>query len=289
MLEAVTSQNAHLYGDELQQMFRLRHRIFVERLGREALRSPDGAEKDQFDTTDAIYLLLIDDRTVIGCHRLLPTLKPHPISELFPHFCDLKGVPRARDTYEVNRSCVDLERLSADACRWARQAAMIGLMEFCIQAGIQRLSAVASPYTISHYLRCGWQLLPVGSPRELDGEMQVAVEIQCTSEGASAMRAAYGFRSPIVSGTGEIRPPQTACFAQFWSGEVPMRKNATIQEPIGGGVAGVHLSSVEVAEYLTALLPVLSKMARTTNMRMLAHLIDLAQAEAHTHASGQFH
>ncbi len=198
MLEAVTRENASLYRDELKEMFLLRHRIFVERLGWEALRKPDGIEKDQFDTDDAIYLLLIEKGAVVGCHRLLPTIKPHLFSEVFPHLCDVKGVLRAANIYELNRTCVDLERLPPDGCHWARQAVMIGLMEFCVHAGIERLSVLTAPHYISHYLKCGWKILPLGVPQELDGEIQVAVEIHCTEEGIEAMRKAYDFHSPIM-------------------------------------------------------------------------------------------
>ena len=36
MLEIVTSRNAHQYQDALRDMFDMRHRIFVERMGWEA-------------------------------------------------------------------------------------------------------------------------------------------------------------------------------------------------------------------------------------------------------------
>lgn len=209
MLEAVTRENAHLYAEEMQQMFMLRHRIFVERLGWEALRKPDGIEKDQFDTDDTIYLLLIEEHVVVGCHRLLPTTKPHLFSEIFHYLCDVKGVLRAENVYELNRTCVDLETLSPDRCRWARQAVMVGLMEFCLQAGIERLSVLTAPHYISHYLKCGWKIVPLGVPHELDGEIQVAVEIHCTQEGITAMREFYQFHSPIIrwQRVGQLQPP----------------------------------------------------------------------------------
>ena len=76
MLEVVTSRNAMLYQDALEDMFRL--------FG----RSPDGwttSGKDRFDTDDALYLLLTrDDGAVLGAHRLLPTKGPHKFSEVSP-------------------------------------------------------------------------------------------------------------------------------------------------------------------------------------------------------------
>jgi acyl-homoserine lactone synthase len=209
MIEAITRENAHLYGPELDEMFRLRHRMFVEHLGWEALRKPDGIEKDQFDTEDAIYLLLMDDGVVVGCHRLIPTMKPHLFSELFPHLCDVKGLLRDPHVYELNRTCVDLVRLPPDAARWARQANMLGLMEFCIRFGIERLSVLTAPHYISHYLRIGWKILPLGVPTEIEGETQVAVEIHCNTEGLEAMRQAYGMHEPLVRCVGIHMPTPT--------------------------------------------------------------------------------
>lgn len=70
MLAVVTRHNDFLYSDALDQMFRLRHRIFVERMGWEALRKPDAVERDEFDTSEAVYLLLMEeDGQVIGMAR----------------------------------------------------------------------------------------------------------------------------------------------------------------------------------------------------------------------------
>src|SRR5579871_2634959 len=106
MIEVVTSRNALLYKEALHDMFRLRHRIFVERMGWEALRKPDRLERDQFDTDDAIYLLLTqDDGAVIGTHRMLPTTGPHLFSDVFPQMCAVKGVERGAKILELTRTC----------------------------------------------------------------------------------------------------------------------------------------------------------------------------------------
>ena len=112
MIEVVTSRNALLNQDALQDMFHLRHRIFVERMGWEDLRKPDRLEKDQFDTDDAIYLLLTeDDGKVIGTHRILQTAKPHLFSDLFAKYCAVKGVQRGEKIVELTRTCVDEDAL----------------------------------------------------------------------------------------------------------------------------------------------------------------------------------
>src|ERR1700742_3562605 len=126
MIEVVTSRNALLYKDALKDMFHLRHRIFVEKMGWEALRKNDRLEKDQFDTEDAIYLLLTqDDGTVIGTHRMLPTVKPHLFSEVFPKTCQVKGVQRGEKVLELTRTCVDEDKLDRKATETARKRIMV--------------------------------------------------------------------------------------------------------------------------------------------------------------------
>jgi hypothetical protein len=68
-IHVVTGDNGHLYGDELQQYFRLRHDIFVEERGWKDLHRPDGLEIDRYDNEHAVYLLAIDRERVVGGQR----------------------------------------------------------------------------------------------------------------------------------------------------------------------------------------------------------------------------
>ena len=54
------------------KMARYRHKVFVEQLGW-GLQTQDGAELDQFDRQDTVYVVAQDDEGhVFGCARLLP-------------------------------------------------------------------------------------------------------------------------------------------------------------------------------------------------------------------------
>lgn len=80
-----------------------RHRVFVERLGWQ-LDAQDGAESDEFDRPDTVYVAVEDERgDIVGCARLLPTTKPYLLSELFPQL--LNGLPPPRDPsiWELSR------------------------------------------------------------------------------------------------------------------------------------------------------------------------------------------
>jgi acyl-homoserine lactone synthase len=199
MIDVVTSQNAVLYKDALESMFRLRHRIFVDKMGWEALRKPDGIEKDQFDTPDAVYLILQDDDgEVIGSHRLLPTIKPHLFSELFPEMCNVHGVKRGPNVFELNRTCVDEDRLDPKKQEWARQQIIAGLVEFSYRAGIDHVTILTPLEVMFRYMLMGIEVKPLGLHKKIDGVSQAAVSVKMDKLADQAVKAAFRIRENIV-------------------------------------------------------------------------------------------
>lgn len=193
MIEVVTSRNAILYKDALHDMFHLRHRIFVERMGWEALRKPDRLERDQFDTENAIYLLLTkDDGSVIGSHRMLPTTGPHLFSDVFPHMCAVKGVRRGERILELTRTCVAEDALDKAATEKARKHLMTGLFEFCLRAGYRQFTVMTSMELLFRYLLIGIDVKPLGVPVEMDGSKQAAAILTVDAAGLDAVRTALG-------------------------------------------------------------------------------------------------
>ncbi|MFV0644769.1 MAG: acyl-homoserine-lactone synthase, partial [Sphingomonadaceae bacterium] len=80
-----------------------RHDIYIGERGWMDIARADGREIDQFDNDDAIYLLgLTSAGEVVGGSRLVPSLKPHLMSEVFPNLAP-DGVPRGKEIYEWTR------------------------------------------------------------------------------------------------------------------------------------------------------------------------------------------
>jgi predicted GNAT family N-acyltransferase len=73
MIHIVTSDNLYLFKDEMEQAYRLRHRIFVEEMKWSDLAKPDGREIDQFDDEHAVHMLYVESGKVLGYQRMLPT------------------------------------------------------------------------------------------------------------------------------------------------------------------------------------------------------------------------
>lgn len=86
MIDIVTWETAHLYGDAWIQHHKLRYDIFVKRQGWE-IPVHNGIEYDQFDTPAATYLLS-RGRTgaVNGITRLVPTTAPYMIDQVWPQW-----------------------------------------------------------------------------------------------------------------------------------------------------------------------------------------------------------
>ena len=49
MIHIVTAENIQSYTAAMEQAYRLRHAVFVEEMGWNDLKRPDGREIDQFD------------------------------------------------------------------------------------------------------------------------------------------------------------------------------------------------------------------------------------------------
>jgi acyl-homoserine lactone synthase len=107
-----------------RRVFALRHRVFVDTLGWEAIRNPDGLETDLFDTDDAVHFLVFKTRSeaayktittstdlfehleLAAYSRLLATTRPHLLSDVYPHLLNDKksSPPRGKHIWEWTRT-----------------------------------------------------------------------------------------------------------------------------------------------------------------------------------------
>src|SRR5579884_4390120 len=88
VIHIVSAENEHRYRDEMEQAYRLRHRVFVDELGWTELAKQDGREVDQFDNKYAVHMLYVERGKVLGYQRMLPSTRPHLLSEISPQLCE---------------------------------------------------------------------------------------------------------------------------------------------------------------------------------------------------------
>lgn len=187
MLHVVNAGNASLYKSELRQAHRLRHRVFVEERHWEALRKPNGHETDQFDTPAAIHVMAIDSGAVVGYSRLLPTIEPHLLSNVYPNLAN-RPIPRGSDIFEWTRYCVAPERRGGSAIGNVGSRLLYGVLEYSFREGIKWLTMETDPIWITRFFDFGFEVEPLGLPQELDREPVVALAVGLSERAVTKCR-----------------------------------------------------------------------------------------------------
>ncbi len=202
MIEAITLETAHLLGDALPMMFRLRHKLFIER---QDYQTPTlrGMEWDQYDTPAAVYLLWRDDAGAVrGVARLIPTTFPYMIKELWPHLIEGGALPSRPDVWELSRMGVDRD-LPADQRRRATAELTCACAEFALRNGIGSLLMVTHIHLIRASVAAGWQSEALGTPCRLGRFPVVAARTLISEESLAKARRSYGITHPVLRVVGE--------------------------------------------------------------------------------------
>lgn len=186
-VHAVDSSNRHIYSDQIEQHFRIRHDIYVAERGWENLRRDDLREVDQFDTEDTVYLLAIDRDVVVGGSRLNPTIRPHLISDIFPHLAS-EGIRRGADIFEWTRVFVVKEFREEHAYSRVGSEIMCAIIEYCMIKEIKMITALVDAWWVPRFLDCGWNPEPLGLPSMVDGSPVVVLALYPTEHALKTTR-----------------------------------------------------------------------------------------------------
>jgi acyl-homoserine lactone synthase len=152
----------------LESMFADRKQQFVD-FFRWDVPVVDGRyEVDQFDTSNAIYIIAIDGS---GAHeasmRMLPTTQPHLLGTVFPHLC-AAGVPVGARVWESSRLCLP-SRHGAVRRLELRNALISAMVDFALELAIERITGVIPDGFRKQVLAMGWKAEPLGPPVRIKG------------------------------------------------------------------------------------------------------------------------
>lgn len=155
------SQRAQ-YPGYFDQLFRLRHRVFVQGRGW-SLPCMNDREIDQYDVDEAIYVFDMNEEGVIeGSVRMTPSDRYSLLADYFPHLVENGQAPRAKDIYEATRYIV----LPADKTRAGNRAAktrlLIGVMEWCLGKKLSYLQTVIDSGTLASFVEITPRVIPLG-------------------------------------------------------------------------------------------------------------------------------
>ncbi|MCE6953055.1 GNAT family N-acetyltransferase [Cereibacter sphaeroides] len=203
MIFIIDSLNLHEHASLVKDMYRLRKRVFADRLGWD-VKVSQGMERDSFDELDPAHVVSVDDDgQVVGCMRLLQTTGPHMLSDVFSSILDGEPPLRSATCWEATRFCVDTERLSGGRSRnsiaYVTSEVMIGAFEFAMSAGVTDAVAVIDPVMDRVLKRSG--NAPhgyLGTPKPMGKVTALAALMDCSEERVARIRDFSGIRHDVM-------------------------------------------------------------------------------------------
>lgn len=204
MIVIVDALNRHLFTEMLDDMFKLRKRVFHDRLGWE-VDITDGKEVDLFDDLHPAYLIALDDSgEVVGCMRILQTTGPHMLADVFYDIMDGEPPVRSAQLWEVTRFCVDTDRLKAGKSRnsisYVTSELFVAATEYGKNNGILDAVAVIDPVMNRVMIRS--QNTPydyLGKTVQMGKVKAMAGLLDCTDERINRLRAFNGIEGDVFA------------------------------------------------------------------------------------------
>lgn len=184
MTSVAIGTSGQLAAELLERMHEFRHEIFVKRLGW-ALPAMSGAERDQYDTPAAKYVVVCDAAgRITASARLLPTVGRYMLPELFPELLGSCDAPKDPAVWELSRF--------ATSVRETREGRVLSLskptldlleqvLDFARRHSVERLILVTSLGIERLMLRTGISAHRIGPPAKIDGTLTVALFIEVTT------------------------------------------------------------------------------------------------------------
>lgn len=175
MIHIVTPENHHLFRDEMEQAYRLRHRVFVDEMKWCDLAKADGREIDQFDNEHAVHMLYIEKGKVLGYQRMLPSTRPHLLSDVMPQLCEGER-PVGTHIWEWTRYCVDpAHRERGRTLSPVANALLSAIVEWGLESGIDTIIIEMNPLWLLRLVQLYFRTIPLGLPQKIGDQDVLAV------------------------------------------------------------------------------------------------------------------
>lgn len=262
MIQVITSTNQHIYGKQLDQMFRMRHEYYVLGHGWGGLKSIDGREVDEFDDLDAVYLVSVDAHgDVAASLRLNPTTGP-TLLQKFSDYSDGE-LPASETCWDLSRWIARPDQRRADGKRWPsnhQRELALGVLEFCQSRGADRLTMLCEERLAQRIQAYGWPVEYLGAPRAYEGGKGVAVaaSISVGDHVLALTRAKTGISSAVLFELRESdliarQPPSvTSVAVQELVSDLGADKLRDLVRLLGASVLGEAVGA-DTARYLALL------------------------------------
>jgi len=188
--------------DLLERNYRLRHAIFVDLQGWEAIRRPDSRDIDAFDTDDATHLLLVDGDELVGGSRFTPLDKPNLLQTVFAGLVQGEFPASPSLGADWTRFYVRPDRREGRRRAPESAALFCAMMEYALIEGYVFITFVSTIYMLEHGVSVGWHITPLGAPAMIDGKPTIAAWIEVSEQALDNVRRATDQPAPLLGGHG---------------------------------------------------------------------------------------
>lgn len=201
MMQAITSEFYGALAEELAEMHRLRYRVFKERLQWDVQFSGD-MEIDEFDALHPVYLIQrASNGRIQGCVRLLPSIGPTMLRDVFPALLDATSFRATPSVWESSRFALDVTddgRSTIHGLSNATYELFAGMIEFGLSRRLTDIVTVTDTRMERILRRAGWPLRRTGQPRRFGNADAVAGYLEVSSECLAQVRSAGNLQSPVL-------------------------------------------------------------------------------------------
>lgn len=207
MIIATSIENAHLYGDILPSIYRLRHQGFKQR---QSYDVPDykGMEYDMYDTPATTYLAWRDEHGIVrGCTRLFPTTRPYMIEEIWPDSVCYTDLPKSENIWEASRFCID-KTVQPELRKKIHGELLCAFQEFGLVQKIDWMIGVMTP-PIWRFVfeRAGWPIEYLGDKVKLNHKEEIMTgKMEISRSILSDIRQKFGIHHSILAHENNKQP-----------------------------------------------------------------------------------
>lgn len=206
----IDHSNRDEFSHQLEQNYRLRHKIFVDRLGWEELRKPDNRDVDEYDNPNATYLLLIDEGNVVGGARLSPLTTPTLLMDKFSGLIS-RELPGPLDTgLDWTRHYVAPNTRSPGRLTPEAATLYAAVMEHALHRGVKYFTFVSWLSMVELLTSFNWKVDILGLPKKVAGAMTVAATIEVSEEALFHMNILNGLDRSFIRPKTSINGPMLA-------------------------------------------------------------------------------
>ncbi|HEY5236969.1 MAG TPA: acyl-homoserine-lactone synthase [Rhizomicrobium sp.] len=201
MLHLIGPSSYDVFADELADMYRLRYRVFRERLAWDVDVSGD-REIDAFDALHPTYLVQLNHSgRVCGCVRFLPTTGPTMLREVFPSLLHGAEMPECPFVWECSRFAVDVNQpspLGAGGISTASYELMAGMVEFGLSEGMKEIVTVTDVRLERISRLASWPLRRIGPPLAIGNTKAIAGYLDVSRPALARLLEGGGLKGPVL-------------------------------------------------------------------------------------------